>query len=69
MIDILLFMRDQVNLKKGIVVGTLDKWSRCIALVTNPELLPAFESQEMVGKTCMVQYDSSVERNTIISIQ
>ena len=54
---------------KGIVVGTLEEGSRCIAFVTNLELLPAFESQEMVGKTCMVQYDSEIKRNIIISIQ
>ncbi|MHA2282099.1 MAG: hypothetical protein ACXAC5_14755 [Promethearchaeota archaeon] len=55
--------------KRGIVVGTLEDGSRCIAIVTKQELLLAFETQEMVGKTSMVQYDPIAERNTIISIE
>jgi len=54
---------------RGVVIGTLENGSRSIAFVTKPELLLALETQEIVGKTCMVQYDSNIERNTIISIE
>lgn len=55
--------------KRGVVIGTLENGSRSIAIVIKPELLLALETQEIVGKTCMVQYDSNIERNTIISIE
>jgi len=55
--------------KRGVVVGTLESGGRSIAIVTKPELLPVLETQEIVGKTCMVQYDSNIERNTIITIE
>jgi acetyl-CoA C-acetyltransferase len=57
------------QLKRGVVIGTLENGRRSIAFVTKPELLLAFETQEMVGKICMVQYDSIIDRNTIISIE
>jgi len=55
--------------KKGVIIGTLEKGSRSIAIVNKPELLLALESQEIVGKTCIVQYDSKIEKNTIIYIE
>ncbi|MCK4287164.1 MAG: acetyl-CoA acetyltransferase, partial [Candidatus Lokiarchaeota archaeon] len=55
--------------KRGVIIGTLEKGSRSIAIVNKPELLIALESQEIVGKTCIVQYDSKIEKNTIISIK
>jgi acetyl-CoA C-acetyltransferase len=55
--------------KRGVVIGTLENGRRCVAFVTKPDLLLELETQEMVGKTCTVQYDSKIERNTIISIE
>ena len=54
---------------RGVVIGTLENGSRSIVFVTKPELLLTLETQEIVGKTCMVQYDCNIERNTIISIE
>ncbi|MHA1727605.1 MAG: hypothetical protein ACTSWY_02600 [Promethearchaeota archaeon] len=53
---------------RGIIIGTLENGSRCVANV-KPELLHSFETQEIVGKKCMVQYDSNIKKNTIISIE
>ena len=55
--------------KKGVVIGSLENGSRSIAYVIKPELLHTFETQEIVGKTCIVQYDSNIERNTILSVE
>jgi acetyl-CoA C-acetyltransferase len=55
--------------KRGVVIGTLENGRRSIAIVTEPELLLALETQEIVGKTSTVQYDSNIDRNTIISIE
>jgi acetyl-CoA C-acetyltransferase len=55
--------------KRGIVIGTLENGRRSIAIVTKPELLLSLETQEIVGKTCMAQYDPNIERNTIISLE
>ncbi|MFX0080730.1 MAG: hypothetical protein ACFE94_03160 [Candidatus Hodarchaeota archaeon] len=54
---------------RGVVIGTLDNGRRSIAFVIKPELLKTFETQEIVGKTCIVQYYSAIKRNTIISIE
>ncbi len=55
--------------RRGVIIGTLENGRRCVALVTNPELLHTIETQELVGKTCIVQYNSDIKRNTIISIE
>ncbi len=55
--------------KRGTAIGTLENKRRCVAFITNPELLKTAESQELVGKTCIVQYDPVMKRNVIISIK
>lgn len=55
--------------KKGLVIGTLENGSRSIAFVIKPELIHTLLTQEIVGKTCIVQYDSKIERNIIRSIE
>ncbi|MFW9875778.1 MAG: hypothetical protein ACFFG0_21960 [Candidatus Thorarchaeota archaeon] len=54
---------------RGVAIGTLENGSRTVAFVTKQELLLTLETQEIVGKTCMVQYDSSIDRNVIIAIE
>ncbi|MFW9825104.1 MAG: hypothetical protein ACFFE4_19340, partial [Candidatus Thorarchaeota archaeon] len=55
--------------KRGIVVGTFENGKRTLACILKPELLSIFETQELVGKTCIVQYNSKIERNFIISVE
>ncbi|MHA2037857.1 MAG: hypothetical protein ACW98X_15585 [Promethearchaeota archaeon] len=55
--------------KRGTVIGTLENGKRCVAFVTDPELLLIIETQELVGKSCIVQYNAEIERNIIISIE
>ncbi|MHA1915203.1 MAG: hypothetical protein ACW97V_12635 [Promethearchaeota archaeon] len=55
--------------RRGTAIGTLENGGRCVAFITKPELLLASETQELVGKTCIVQYDSRIKRNIIISIE
>jgi len=57
------------ELKRGVAIGTLENGRRSIAFVTKPELLLALDTQEIVGKSCIVQYDPRIERNIIISIE
>ncbi|GAH08471.1 unnamed protein product [marine sediment metagenome] len=45
--------------QRGVVIGTFENGSRCLAIVNKPELLLILETQETVGKTCLVQYDSN----------
>ncbi|MFW9865767.1 MAG: hypothetical protein ACFFEN_06660 [Candidatus Thorarchaeota archaeon] len=54
--------------KRGVVIGSFENGRRTVAFITKPELLQTFEREEIVGKTCMVQYDPTIERNTINSI-
>jgi acetyl-CoA C-acetyltransferase len=55
--------------KRGIVIGNLENGRRTLAFVIQPELLLTLETQEIVGKTCRVQYDPNIERNIIVSIE
>jgi acetyl-CoA C-acetyltransferase len=55
--------------KNGVVIGTLENGRRCVAIVNKPELLLILETQETVGKTCLVHYDSEIERNIVLSIE
>ncbi|MFX1530566.1 MAG: hypothetical protein ACFFBC_05595 [Promethearchaeota archaeon] len=55
--------------RRGVVIGTLENERRTVAFVTKPELLLALDTQEIVGKSCMVKYDTSIERNIIVSIE
>jgi len=57
------------ELKRGVAIGTLENGRRSIAFVTKPELLLALDTQEIVGKSCIVQYYPRIERNIIISIE
>lgn len=54
---------------RGVVIGTLEDGKRCIAFINNPELVQSVDHQELVGKTCVVHYDSDMKRNVIISIE
>jgi acetyl-CoA C-acetyltransferase len=55
--------------KRGIVVGTFEDGNRALAFIDKPELISIFETQEVVGKTCIVQFNSKIERNFIVSVE
>ncbi len=54
--------------ERGIVIGTLENGHRTLAIINGANLLITLETQELVGRTFMIQYDSNVDRNIVISI-
>ncbi|MFW9895218.1 MAG: hypothetical protein ACFFD7_05375 [Candidatus Thorarchaeota archaeon] len=55
--------------KRGVVVGTFENGNRTLAFIDRPELISIFETQEVVGKICVVQFNSKIERNFIVSVE
>ncbi|MFX0030214.1 MAG: hypothetical protein ACFE8B_13465 [Candidatus Hermodarchaeota archaeon] len=56
------------QLKRGVVVGSLENGNRAIAFVNKLELLKDLENQEFVGKQLLIKYDTTIERNIAISV-
>ena len=56
--------------KRGILIGTLKNGSRALAIVQDgSNILLKLETQEIVGRTVMIQYDSTIDRNVVISME
>lgn len=54
--------------ERGIVIGTLENGRRTLALIkSGPKNLKHLEKQELVGKTVIIMYDPSDNRNFVIS--
>ena len=58
-----------VQLKRGVLVGSLENGNRALAIITDPEMLLILENQEIVGKMFVVKYDATIDRNIAISIE
>ena len=56
--------------KRGIMIGTLKNGGRALAIVQEgSNILLNLETQEIVGRTVMIQYDSTADRNIVISME
>lgn len=56
------------EIKRGVVIGSLENGERAVAFVNNIELLKTIENQELVGKKLKIKYEEEIERNLAISI-
>ena len=55
--------------RRGIVVGTLENGDRSLAIINGePELFLTLETQELVGRTLEIQYDSTEDKNIVVSM-
>jgi acetyl-CoA C-acetyltransferase len=56
--------------KRGIIIGTLKNKGRALAIVQEgSEILSYLETQEGIGKIVTIQYDSTVDRNIVTSME
>jgi len=54
---------------RGVVVGTLENGSRGVAIIDGkPDVFLTLETQDLVGRTLEVQYDSIEEKNKVVSL-
>ncbi|MFW9865900.1 MAG: hypothetical protein ACFFEN_07365 [Candidatus Thorarchaeota archaeon] len=55
--------------ERGIFIGTLESGKRTLAIVKKgSKLLLTLENQELVGRSFTIQYDSTTDRNIVISM-
>ncbi len=55
--------------KRGVIIGTLEDGNRTIAIIKGePERFSKLETEELVGRTILVRYDSEEDRNIVVSL-
>ncbi|MHA2392527.1 MAG: hypothetical protein ACXAEX_11345, partial [Promethearchaeota archaeon] len=55
---------------RGVIVGTLENGVRSVAIIDGkPDVFSMLETQELVGRTLEVQYDSTEDKNKVVSLE
>jgi len=56
--------------KRVYVIGTLEKGHRALAIIKSESvILTNIGTQELVGRASMIQYDSTIDRNVVVSLE
>ncbi len=56
--------------KRGIMIGTLKNGGRALAIIQDgSEMLTNLETQELIGRSVKIQYDSTADRNIVLSME